>query len=564
MPPIPQTKKKKQANNSLLGKVMINDDPKSQNETTIDHYLRRKVFFIHGTDSSPKRWVKWPRTVPVMMKIANCNEYLVKAYLEGGVNTHPNKNDVIDCSFSWEDWSSKTTNDVIDRKKSSDKLVKHVKEYAENFDEVVLIGHSHGGNVAIQAANSLANDYKHVYVITVATPAQNVKEFTVAEPKLEGLLPHTTKKKTKAYFRGGMAPSMISVEITEHTYKNPENPANWQQKNIAHLALWNDYDRVDGMALASNKLPGAIDTMTSTSDYFTYDPSVNVKISVQRDNAIEGYEDYIKEVEHRISLLNSLRGLIIKMEQLFEWGPYETPQSEPRGKTIELFNRQQPVIIDQHVCLRDKMTIVQPQRILRDIKSVKYLEVPPLPPIKEFNFNIYQKNKSQSTSAAGVYFGSRSNALIAMTKLFDKNEWVDFRKALDKAEYTTEPSETYQKISRQLEKIKDLADWDLRSDNIKLIDAVMLALELEKANMEMTIQMLKDDKSNFSKYNKWGLLFGIPGYIATRSGLSYLDKGIDNHSFDTATPEEIEKAIEDGRIKPFERVRRSQVKETKD
>jgi hypothetical protein len=44
---------------------------------------------------------------------------------------------------------------------------------------------------------------------------------------------------------------------------------------------------------------------------------------------------------------------------------------------------------------------------------------------------------------------------------------------------------------------------------------------------------------------RWWLYFPV----------KYLTDGIDNHAFDTNSPELIQQAIDDGRIKPFERVK---------
>lgn len=87
-------------------------------------------------------------------------------------------------SFSWktnfkEGTNNWINNNVFDRRKASNKLVKEILEWydMEKFDEIVLYGHSHGGNVAIQAAEKLAKVFKNVYIITVATPAMTNPEI---------------------------------------------------------------------------------------------------------------------------------------------------------------------------------------------------------------------------------------------------------------------------------------------------------------------------------------------------------------------------------------------------
>ena len=58
------------------------------------------------------------------------------------------------------------------------------------------------------------------------------------------------------------------------------------------------------------------------------------------------------------------------------------------------------------------------------------------------------------------------------------------------------------------------------------------------------------------------ILFVLPGklkYLGTI--VNFLADGVDNHSFDTNSPEVIEAAIKAGLIKPFPRVKRDDVSE---
>ena len=43
--------------------------------------------------------------------------------------------------------------------------------------------------------------------------------------------------------------------------------------------------------------------------------------------------------------------------------------------------------------------------------------------------------------------------------------------------------------------------------------------------------------------------------------IDYVFDGVDNHSFDTNSPELIQEVIDDGRIKPFPRVRRTDIED---
>jgi len=69
-------------------------------------------------------------------------------------------------------------NSVGSRKEGAEKIYKEIKTYIdENPDEPIrLIGHSHGGNVAIMVTNLLAEDgYDVDNLITIATPVRGYK-----------------------------------------------------------------------------------------------------------------------------------------------------------------------------------------------------------------------------------------------------------------------------------------------------------------------------------------------------------------------------------------------------
>ena len=52
----------------------------------------------------------------------------------------------------------------------------------------------------------------------------------------------------------------------------------------------------------------------------------------------------------------------------------------------------------------------------------------------------------------------------------------------------------------------------------------------------------------------------LKGSILLNPLVNYVFNGIDNHSFDTNSPELIQETIDDGRIKPFPRERRTDSK----
>jgi pimeloyl-ACP methyl ester carboxylesterase len=233
--------------------------PSLQNTDTVTSKIeirnvRRKSFFIHGTISDNTRWrddklraesLKSRRVLNIIGFDIPKNDWETFMTPDWEQNN-------CDYDFSWEKLAG-LLNDVRNRTQASNDLVDHVKKRANpaDFSEIVLVGHSHGGNVAIQAADRLAKVYKNVYILSIATPAQN--RGYLAKPKDIG---HTTDGKRIWYY-----------ETTNE--KNPENPANLICKNqIKHLALWNDKDLVDEAALALETAMPRDAGMTSNSDFF--------------------------------------------------------------------------------------------------------------------------------------------------------------------------------------------------------------------------------------------------------------------------------------------------------
>ncbi len=139
-----------------------------------------EAFFIHGTSSNSKRWIENPKTVPTLMKLTN------NKWKNIGFN-----------------WKAPKTNNEKSRNVAARQLVNYVLAHRIEGEEITLIGHSHGGNVAIQAANMIYEKTgQKVNIITIATPAYNGES-------------------------------------------DPENPKNSKGIND-HKALWNEIDGVSG------------------------------------------------------------------------------------------------------------------------------------------------------------------------------------------------------------------------------------------------------------------------------------------------------------------------------
>jgi hypothetical protein len=109
-----------------------------------------EAFFVHGTNSNPGRWLQNPNTVTVLQAITT--------------------NQRINTDFSWEDLSG-TLNNEKDRFKAAERLADFVIQNRVEGEDITLIGHSHGGNVAIQAAEIISQRTGlSINLITIATP----------------------------------------------------------------------------------------------------------------------------------------------------------------------------------------------------------------------------------------------------------------------------------------------------------------------------------------------------------------------------------------------------------
>ncbi len=124
----------------------------------------REAFFIHGTLSGPETWS--PALTNSITKVFTNNKH-------------------IDASFSWNSPSpgglvnrNWILNSEASRNTAAKELVNHIIEFRQKNkivdEEITLIGHSHGGNVAIQAAQMLYEKYGvTVNIIGLNVPAFN-------------------------------------------------------------------------------------------------------------------------------------------------------------------------------------------------------------------------------------------------------------------------------------------------------------------------------------------------------------------------------------------------------
>jgi RHS repeat-associated protein len=161
----------------------------SENKVVVHRELEGlEAFFIHGTNSTPKRWEQNDKTIPTIMALTN--------------------NKTSNTGFKWK---SPITNDGKSRNHAAQELANFVIKNRVKGEEITLVGHSHGGNVAIQASKYIKKmTGEKVNIITIATPAFNRKQ----------------------------------------DIENPET----QKANINdHIAIWNNVDGVSGGLAGDDK-----------------------------------------------------------------------------------------------------------------------------------------------------------------------------------------------------------------------------------------------------------------------------------------------------------------------
>ncbi len=139
-------------------------------------------------------------------------------------------------------------NSVGSRKEGAEKIYKEIKEYIdENPDEPIrLIGHSHGGNVAIMVTNLLAEDGYYVNnLVTIATPVRGYKldkDVTVGQH----LNIYNTKDKVQIV--GGSVwllgaakrkfKNATNVNVTKEISKEKEGPIKSHSAMHSNIEIW--------------------------------------------------------------------------------------------------------------------------------------------------------------------------------------------------------------------------------------------------------------------------------------------------------------------------------------
>jgi len=118
-----------------------------------------EAYFIHGTKYA--HGFSWPN-----LSGKSFNESLIK-----GVGEYLG-NELINQDFNWSG-----ENDDASRHKAARELAEHVNKTRKTGEPISLIGHSHGGNIAIMAVNILIDEFKmnpnEIKIVALNTPQEN-------------------------------------------------------------------------------------------------------------------------------------------------------------------------------------------------------------------------------------------------------------------------------------------------------------------------------------------------------------------------------------------------------
>jgi RHS repeat-associated protein len=127
-------------------------------------------------------------------------------------------------------WNAPLSNNSMTRNMSANKLVKYIiKERASMMkngeiteDEAIsLIGYSHGGNVAIQAARKLGKHGVKVNLVTLSTPAYNTNGNDALGGGMDSEDPRAAESGINAHTQiVHEKDKVVNIATGEHTYTN--------------------------------------------------------------------------------------------------------------------------------------------------------------------------------------------------------------------------------------------------------------------------------------------------------------------------------------------------------
>ena len=178
----------------------------------------KQAYFIHGTSSNSKRWSD--KTVNTLLKITNNKHY-----------------------YRTFNWKAPLTNNQKTRGKAAEELSNFVIKTMKKGEDITLIGHSHGSNVAIQASKLIYKKTgKKVNIISIAAPAYNQKG------DIEN--PQTQKDSINDHINLWNRLDGVSGELAGDDYYNNNITTNIElnvdDKYIKKITIWGKtYKKVD-------------------------------------------------------------------------------------------------------------------------------------------------------------------------------------------------------------------------------------------------------------------------------------------------------------------------------
>ena len=231
----------------------------------------KEAFFVHGTASSPGRWTENSKTIPVLMNLTN--------------------NVSADFGFSWEK-NAGLRNNHNDRQKAASELANYVINN-RNIDpttgkneEITLIGHSHGGNVAIQAAKIIFDKTgEKVNIITISTPAVNSDYGHAENPASnpEAINDHLHLYNTIDLVQTGLS-TAAGDNLFSRTYHN--NSTKNAKLDVSDSYTHGDYSRKEGEVAKSSSLFERLDAHSFDNQHPEYIQKAQENGQIQKLNPV--------------------------------------------------------------------------------------------------------------------------------------------------------------------------------------------------------------------------------------------------------------------------------------
>lgn len=476
-------------------------DPNSNKVVSKWNEMSRKAYYIHGTASKNDRWNPFSSTVQQLNRIA-FGIGVDKNDTEGikYVGSDEFKKVCCDFSFRWgndffiDPGNNWFLNSVVDRLKASEKLINHISKNIGKCEEIVLIGHSHRGNVAIQAADKIFSripTIKRVFVLTIGTPAYNSlfitsyinnKNLTTFNEELSETIPYIGKDYVVPFMKFRRKLNGI---LGLYLYVNCENPATWKNKNkISHLALWNKQDYVDNLAWALDRSKYyPYHAMTYISGYFTNSTTENVEFDFDPKETRREFETKFKFFPEWLANLDYLRNCMIDLRMK----GYDMPPM-PALRTYDEYSSYCEKKEPSEPARRDKY-VHEPDAVRVDVPK-------PKPIIKQY-----------TSTKLRLEINNLQELFISTSKFYQ------FLTEIDNAKIVKSPNEY------------DVIDiYQQKYPEIKAIEDIKQEMFRKKEFQEKAMAIYLLDNTSFHE-----------------------------HGFDLSNPTMIEEAINEGRIKPFPR-----------